>query len=91
MAYGVTTNSFSAILILTINYLGINMCNSRTALIVSGCIFILVSCVHVLRLIYHWSIIVNGTAIPGYASIFGIIVSLVLAIWMFSAAFCIRR
>ncbi len=57
-------------------------------LIVSGVVFAILAVAHILRLVYHWSIVVNGVIIPESASVVAIIITGVLAIWMFSASTC---
>ncbi|OGT45678.1 MAG: hypothetical protein A3E83_02875 [Gammaproteobacteria bacterium RIFCSPHIGHO2_12_FULL_41_20] len=56
------------------------------ALIVAGIIFGLVALMHLLRLTYKWEVIIAGKTIPLWASTAGLIVSLLLCIWMFTAS-----
>lgn len=56
------------------------------ALIVSGLIFLLMCVLHIIRYINGWTIVVAGNTIPLDASIFGAIVTGILAIWMFIAS-----
>jgi hypothetical protein len=50
-------------------------------LIISGTIFFLVGVFHLLRLVYHWPIIVGTTVVPGELSYIGCPVSLGYSIW----------
>jgi hypothetical protein len=59
---------------------------ARTPLIVAGIVFWLVALVHILRLNYHWEVVIAGYNIPMYWSIVGLIVTVLLGIWMFVAA-----
>ncbi|MFI4937463.1 MAG: hypothetical protein ACHQJ6_03010 [Candidatus Berkiellales bacterium] len=59
----------------------------NVALTVSGLIFLAMAIVHALRYFSkHWVIVVNHFIVPVNWSLYGGIVALVLAIWMFSAA-----
>jgi hypothetical protein len=49
-------------------------------------VFILVALVHLLRLFYHWEVVVAGQVIPMSASTVGMVVTFILALWMFLAA-----
>lgn len=55
-------------------------------LIIAGIIFSIVALAHLLRVIYHWQIIIAGYIIPISASIVAFVIAIVLAIWMFAAA-----
>ncbi len=57
--------------------------HKNTPLAVAGIIFSIVALGHLARLIYGFPIIVGTTVIPTWASLVGLIVALVLAIWMF--------
>ena len=60
--------------------------SKRIPLVVSGIIFAFVALIHYLRLIYHWQITVSGHSVPMSASIIALIVTGLLALWMFVAA-----
>lgn len=57
-------------------------------LIVSGVFFTILAVIHILRLAYHWSVVVGGVIIPESVSVIAIILAVVLAIWMFTASTC---
>lgn len=59
---------------------------NKTPLLIAGIVFAIVAIVHVLRLFYHWDITIAGQVIPMSASIVGLIVAGLLALWMFVAA-----
>ncbi len=50
-------------------------------LIISGAIFFLVGVFHLLRLVYHWPIIVGTTMVPDALSYVGCPVSLGYSVW----------
>lgn len=56
------------------------------ALFIAGCIFGLVSIAHLVRYFTHTDIIVSGYAIPMNVSLYGFVITLLLAIWMFVAS-----
>ena len=58
----------------------------RLPLIVSGVVFSIVALMHLLRIIYHWQILIVEYTIPMSVSIIALIISTLLALWMFSAA-----
>lgn len=60
--------------------------NKQIPLIVAGIIFSLVALVHLLRLYYHWEVIVAGQMIPMSLSVGGLVITAILALWMFIAA-----
>jgi hypothetical protein len=60
--------------------------SKRIALIVAGIIFTLVALIHALRIIYHWKIVIAGHTVPMSASIIALIVTALIALWMFLAA-----
>jgi len=64
------------------------MRNQCAPLFVAGVVFTVVTLVHILRLFYHWSVVIAGVIIPSYVSVVGIIFAGILAIWMFSASLC---
>ena len=56
-----------------------------TALKVSGVIFLLVAIIHLLRVILKVEVTIGGMVLPMGASIFGFIIPLLLALWMFKS------
>jgi hypothetical protein len=54
-----------------------------TALKVSGVIFLLMAIMHLLRVILKIEVIIAGIVVPIWASAFGFVVLLLLALWMF--------
>jgi hypothetical protein len=56
-----------------------------TALKVAGIIFFIVSVMHLLRLILKTEVIIAGSVVPVWASVFGFIIPLWLALWMFKS------
>ncbi len=58
----------------------------RLPLIVSGIIFLLFAIVHLLRLIEHWEVTVAGNVISMSVSTIGLVLGILLALWMFTAA-----
>lgn len=58
----------------------------RAALVVAGIIFGAIALGHLIRLFYHFPIIVNAIPIPDNASWIGLIVAAALSFWMFRAA-----
>lgn len=56
-------------------------------LIISGGIFFFVGIFHLLRLIYHWTIIVGTTVLPLELSYAGCPVSICYSIWAFLLLF----
>jgi hypothetical protein len=56
-----------------------------TALKVAGVIFLLVSVMHLLRVILKFEVIMAGFTLPIWFSIFGFIFSLLLSLWMFKS------
>lgn len=56
------------------------------ALITAGIIFSLVSLAHLLRIISHAEIRVGEAILPMNISYIGFIITLLLALWMFSAS-----
>lgn len=58
----------------------------RLPLIIAGIVFSLIALIHLLRLIYHWTIIVEGYVVPMSLSTIGLLITIILAIWMFAAA-----
>ena len=60
--------------------------DQRIPLIVAGVIFSLVALLHLLRLVNQWQVMIGGQMIPMSLSVMGLIITVVLAIWMFIAA-----
>ena len=60
--------------------------NKSLPLSVAGIIFSLVALMHLLRLFYHWKILVAGYTIPMSVSVAGLFITVILALWMFIAA-----
>ena len=56
-----------------------------TALKVSGVIFLLVSVMHLLRVILKLDLIIAGVVVPIWVSIFGFVAPLLLSLWMFKS------
>jgi len=62
--------------------------SKKLYLIISGSIFLLVGIFHLLRLIYHWPIVVGATEIPYLLSYVGFPASIGYSIW---SAWLLRR
>jgi len=60
--------------------------NQRIPLIVAGLIFLLVALLHLARLVNQWIIVVDGKIVPISLSVMGLVISGILALWMFLAA-----
>lgn len=60
--------------------------SKKIALIVAGIIFSLVALLHLLRIFFHWEIIIAGHNVPMSASVVAFIVVAFIALWMFIAA-----
>jgi len=60
--------------------------DKRAPLTVAGIILALAAVLHVLRIIYHWKVSVAGHNFSMTASIIALIVTAILALWMFVAA-----
>jgi hypothetical protein len=60
--------------------------NKNAALIVAGVIFSIVALIHVVRLITGFEVIFEGKPVPLFASGIALVVSGLLAVWMFAAA-----
>lgn len=56
------------------------------ALILAGIVFGLVAIFHIVRLTYKLEVVIGGKVIPIQASIYGLILSFILSIWMFLAS-----
>lgn len=59
---------------------------ANTALIVAGIVFVLVSLLHLTRLIIKFEITVSKKVIPLWVNVIGLLVAGFLAFWMFTAA-----
>lgn len=55
----------------------------RVYLVLSGSIFFMVSLLHMLRLLYHWPIVVGPWAVPYSLSYVGFPVAFAYGIWAF--------
>ena len=55
----------------------------RAYLVVSGAAFLLVGLFHLLRLVWHWPVIVAATPIPHSLSYVGFPVATTYALWAF--------
>lgn len=55
------------------------------ALAVAGTIFGLVALIHLIRLFYHFPIIVGGSPMPLWVNVIGFLVAGGLSAWMFRA------
>ena len=60
--------------------------NKRLPLVIAGIVFTIVAIMHLLRMIYHWNIMIGGQIIPMSFSTGGLVVAAALAVWMFLAA-----
>ena len=57
--------------------------SKKLYLIISGAIFLLVGVFHLLRLIYHWPIVVGTRAVPHALSYVGFPVAIGYAVWAY--------
>lgn len=62
------------------------MHNTHIALIVAGLIFLVISIMHLSRLILRVEVKVGNFIVPLWLSILGVLGPLILAIWMFHSA-----
>ncbi len=60
--------------------------NKNLALVVGGIIFSLVAILHFFRLMHQWQVVIDGQNIPMSLSVVGLIITAILALWMFIAA-----
>jgi hypothetical protein len=60
--------------------------DKNVALIAAGVVFILVSLLHLVRLITKFEITVSKKVIPLWVNVIGLLVAGFLAFWMFAAA-----
>ena len=51
----------------------------RTFITIAGVMFLVIACVHALRLIYGWTAVINGWAVPSVVSWIAVVVFSVLA------------
>ena len=58
--------------------------NPNAYYLISGTLFAVVALAHLLRLVFDWPILVDGTDIPLWVSWFGLAVPGALAVWAFS-------
>lgn len=64
----------------------LNSLNSRIALVVAGLIFAAVSVVHAYRIFNAFPVVLGYVVVPQSASIVGLVIAGLLAIWMFWSA-----
>ena len=57
-----------------------------TTLKIVGIIFLLISILHLARLVFKVEVIVGGFTIPQWISVLSFIIALVLSLWCFKAA-----
>ena len=62
--------------------------SNKLYLIVSGAIFFMVAVLHLLRLIFHWPIVVDGWTVPHWLSYIGFPVASGYTVW---AGWLLRR
>ena len=62
------------------------MNDKNMALRVAGVVFLIVAIMHLLRLLLKVQVSVGGVHLRMYLSLFGFLMSLILAIWMFTAS-----
>lgn len=62
------------------------MCMHRPPLIVAGLLFTIIALAHLIRYFVGWALIVETFAIPLSWSLVAVVVSGILAFWMFAAA-----
>jgi hypothetical protein len=60
--------------------------DKNVALIAAGVVFVLVSLLHMVRLITRFDITVAKKAVPLWVNVIGLLVAGLLAFWMFAAA-----
>lgn len=60
--------------------------SKNIALIIAGVIFLIVSILHLVRLVMKLRVTIRQTEVPMNMSIVGLIVGLILSAWMFMAA-----
>ena len=56
------------------------------ALNAAGVIFFLVSILHLVRVIFHWEVVIAGYSIPSVYSAIAAVVAFLLSLWMFKSA-----
>ena len=60
--------------------------NKNIALFFAGSIFAIVSLVHLVRLFFHFEIIIADYPIPMWFSVIGFFIAFILSVWMFKAS-----
>jgi len=60
--------------------------NNNLALKAAGAIFLLVSVMHLMRVILKFELIVAGYSVPVWFNLVGFVLSLLLSLWMFKSA-----
>jgi len=61
------------------------MDSKRAALNVAGIVFFLMAVLHLLRLIFHWEVIVAGFTVPTWPSTLLAALAFILSLWMFKS------
>lgn len=61
------------------------MDSRKTALNVAGTVFLLVSILHLTRVIFRWEVVIAQFTVPHYYSVIGAIVAFSLSLWMFKS------
>ena len=59
---------------------------NNLALKTAGAIFLLVSVMHLLRVLLKFELIVAGYSVPVWLNLVGFVLSLLLSLWMFKSA-----
>ena len=53
---------------------------------IAAVIFFIISCIHILRLVAHWEITINGLLIPQWVSVPGFLITAVLSFMLWKEA-----
>ncbi len=61
------------------------MDSKKTALNTAGIVFLVVSLLHLLRVIFKWEVVVAHFTVPSYYSVIGAIIAFSLSLWMFKS------
>ena len=61
------------------------MDSKKTALNIAGVIFLLVAILHLVRSIFHVSVVVGSFSVPSSYSIVAAVVAFLLSLWMFKS------
>ena len=61
------------------------MDSRKTALNVAGTVFLVVSLLHLTRVIFHWDVVVAHFTVPHFYSVIGALVAFSLSLWMFKS------